>query len=101
MKCRSGVSVQGEVFVEGLFVPGKSLLIGSSGAVGGKNETFRVADFRRHEKFNIATVYFDVCLLKLSQPVPFTSRSFPICLGTVLKIFSEKGPSQKKKTKKR
>lgn len=56
--------------------------IGSNGAVGTKNETFKVVDFRHHEKFNIATVYFDVCLLKLDAPVTLSSKAYPICLAS-------------------
>ena len=54
---------------------------GSPSSLGGVNETYKVVDFRRHEKFNIATVYFDVCLLKLNLPVALTEKSYPICLG--------------------
>ena len=46
-----------------------------------KNQTAKIEDFRRHEKANIATVNFDICLLKLDRPAILSSRIFPICLG--------------------
>jgi len=58
------------------------IYVGSYTAIGHKNETFTVVDFRRHEKSNIATVHNDVCLLKLDKPVSLSSRAFPICLAS-------------------
>lgn len=58
---------------------GHEVYIGSQGPWS-SDKSLRVIDFRRHEKFNIATHEYDICLLRLAQPVEISVSSYPICL---------------------
>ena len=51
-----------------------------------KKFAFQVEDYRSHDRFNIATAQNNICLLKLKKNVPFTERSYPICLGELLNL---------------
>ena len=51
-----------------------------------ENFAFQVEDYRSHDRFNIATAQNNICLLKLKKNVPFTERSYPICLGELLNL---------------
>ncbi|XP_015439741.1 PREDICTED: proclotting enzyme-like [Dufourea novaeangliae] len=50
----------------------------------------RVKRVVRHRGFNLRTLYNDVALLTLSEPVPFTEQVRPICLPSGSQLYSGK-----------
>ncbi|XP_031831789.1 proclotting enzyme [Nomia melanderi] len=50
----------------------------------------RVKRVVRHRGFNLRTLYNDVALLTLSEPVPFTEQIRPICLPSGSQLYSGK-----------
>jgi len=56
-----------------------------------ENFAFQVEDYRSHDRFNIATAQNNICLLKLKKNVPFTERSYPICLVSRRTHLTEQG----------
>ena len=46
-----------------------------SGSAIDREHAYRIEDYRRHDKFNIATVQNDICLLKTATNIPFTASS--------------------------
>ncbi|XP_076637197.1 uncharacterized protein LOC143349673 [Colletes latitarsis] len=50
----------------------------------------RVKRIVRHRGFNLRTLYNDIALLTLSEPVPFTAQIRPICLPSGSQLYSGK-----------
>lgn len=50
----------------------------------------RVKRVVRHRGFNLRTLYNDIALLTLSEPVPFTAQIRPICLPSGSQLYSGK-----------